>query len=186
MIRIRGIEFFTFEEDVWYRKPDGGQHKLTEHDETVRELHGFISEFYPAALAKLEERFKKFSSNIVYYRYKIVRMFCKCNFGLIDNVPDIDACGLVHFEHVPCPMRGDCPFENIVCHPKFNSQISEAEMRVLELLHRCTPRDEIAVQLCLSPHTVNNHIKNAYQRIGVHKDAEFIVYASKHNLFKVE
>ncbi len=40
--------------------------------------------------------------------------------------------------------------------------------------------------LCLSPHTVHNHIRNASVRIGVHKESELIAYAHKHNLFKEE
>lgn len=186
MIRIGGIEFFTFEEDVWYSMPDGSQHKLVEKDELVRMLYDHIGEFYPEALAKLEDRFSSFSRNIVYYRYKIVRMFCKCNFGVIDNVPDIDQNEVFHFEHVPCPLRGECSMEGIVCHPKFNSKISEAEMRVLELIYRGVPREKIADRLCLSPHTVNNHVKNAYQRIGARGNAEFIAYANTHNLFPIE
>jgi len=56
----------------------------------------------------------------------------------------------------------------------------------LELLSRGIPRPQIAEELCLSPHTVHNHIRNASVRIGVHKESELIAYAHKHNLFKEE
>ena len=59
-------------------------------------------------------------------------------------------------------------------------------MRVLELPSRGIPRPQIAEELCLSPHTVHNHIRNASVRIGVHKESELIAYAHKHNLFKEE
>lgn len=184
MKTIRGIEFFSFEDEVWYRSADGSQHKLTENDRTeIGYVFDYICDFYPDAFAKLQEKYKRCASNVPYYQYKIVWSFCKCNFGIIDNTDDIDENGDMHFEHVPCPMRGECPYENVVCHPKFNSKISDSEMRVLELLFKNLPKEEIALRLYLSIHTVNNHIRNAFQRIGVHEKAEFIDYAHKHHLF---
>ncbi len=186
MEAIRSIEFFSFEDEVWCRSASGDQRKLTEGDPVVREMFDHLSEFYPDALAKLEEKHKRFSGNIVHYRYRIVRSFCRCNFGSIDNVPDVDTSERMHFEHISCPLRGECPMEGIVCHPKFNSKISSAEMRVLELVFRQVRVEEIAERLFLSIHTVKNHKRNAYNRIGVHKDSEFVAYANDHNLFNVE
>ena len=185
MKSINGIEFFSFEDELWYRTTDGTR-KLTESDPVVRWVFDYLSEFYPEALAVLEERYGRFIPNIVHYRFCIVLRFCKCNFGAIDPVPDVDSDGQMRFEHVPCPLRGECPMEGVVCHPKFNSKISAAEKRVLELVYRQMPVDEIASRLCLSPHTVKNHKRNAYNRIGVHKDSEFMAYANAHNLFKDE
>ena len=44
-------------------------------------------------------------------------------------------------------------------------------------------KDEIAENLFLSPHTVKNHIKSAYCKLGIHEKSEFIKYANAHNLF---
>ena len=43
---------------------------------------------------------------------------------------------------------------------------------------------DIADTLYLSSHTVKNHIKSAYARLGVHEKSEFIRYAKDNNLFK--
>jgi DNA-binding CsgD family transcriptional regulator len=186
MEAIRSIEFFSFEDEVWYRAADGTQKKLSESDPVVRGVFDYLSEFHPEALSALEEKYARFSPNIVHYRYRVARRFCKCNFGAIDHVPDVCSEGRMHFEHISCPLRGECPLEGIVCHPKFNSKISTAEMRVLELVHKHVRCDEIAERLCLSLHTLKNHKRNAYNRIGVQNTAEFIAYANAHNLFNVE
>jgi DNA-binding CsgD family transcriptional regulator len=186
MKAIRGIEFFTFESEAWYRLTDGAQRMLTQGDAVVREMYGFISDRYPKALAALKEWHSKYRRNEPYQRYRMVRTFCKCNFGSIDHVPDVDTDGRMHFEHVPCPLRGDCPMENVICHPEFDSKISPSEMRVLELVYRQVGVEEIADRLCLSIHTVKNHKRNAYHRIGVPDTPAFIAYANDHNLFNVE
>lgn len=186
MSALKNTEFFTFENEVWYKAADGIQRRLTESDPTVRELLAHLSEFYPDALAALEVHYKRLSGNIVHYRFRIVQRFCKCNLGNIDHVPDLCSGGQIHFEHVPCPLRGECSLEGVVCHPKFNSKISAAEMRVLELVFRQMRCEDIADRLCLSLHTVKNHKRNAYNRIGVHTTAEFIAYANAHNLFNIE
>lgn len=59
-------------------------------------------------------------------------------------------------------------------------------MRVLSLMFKNVGRQQIAEELCLSPHTVHNHIRNACARIGVNKEAELIAYAHRHNLVKEE
>ncbi len=186
MKAIRGIEFFSFESEVWCRTADGEQRMLTQGDPVVREMHDYISENYPKALAGLKDWHAMFSRNEVYQRYRMVRSFCKCNFGSIDHVPDVSVDGRMHFEHVPCPLRGDCPMENVICHPEFDSKISPSEMRVLELIYRQMSVEEIADRLYLSIHTVKNHKRNAYHRIGVPDTPAFITYANDHNLFNVE
>ena len=89
-----------------------------------------------------------------------------------------------HFEHVFCPLRGECKFENIVCHPEFESHISKAEKRILERWYRGESKEEIADALFLSIHTINNHIRNAFQRLNIHNKAEFVRFADSNNLFK--
>lgn len=43
--------------------------------------------------------------------------FVRCNFGMLDGTADI--CGeRMELEEVPCPLRGFCRQENIICKPK--------------------------------------------------------------------
>lgn len=185
---MKSIEFYSFEGQIWYQLSDGSQHRLTEESkEVIRFLLDSFQEFYPEAFDACAEEYKRCNANLPHYQYRIALRLCKCNFGIIDaSTSDIDATGHFHFEHVPCPLRGECKHENVICHPRFNSKISDAEMRVLALMFKNISRQQIAEELCLSPHTVHNHIRNACARIGVNKEAELIAYAHRHNLVKEE
>ena len=177
------IEFYNFENEVWYRNANGTTAKLNENSEVVGEIIEMISEYYPKAFAALEKEYSRCLPNITLYRYRIVNRFIRCNFGIIDNVYDIDAMGKSHIEDVPCPLRGECKHECVICRPEFNSHISAAEMRVLRLWYEGMKKEEIAEQLYFSVHTVNNHIRNAFNRIGINSKAEFFRYAQQNNLF---
>lgn len=178
------IELYTFNNEVWYRDEDGSK-RLSVGSDIISVIYEKIADFYPAALSALEKEYRQIE-DIHYKRFRIVQRFCKCNFGNIDNVFDIQSDGRFKFECVSCPLRGECKLENIVCNPKFDSKISDAEMRVLSLIYRGVDKETIADKLCLSAHTVNNHIRNAYTRIGIHSTAEFIEYASSNKLFDDE
>lgn len=185
---MKNIEFYNFEREVWYRTADGRGEQLTEDNREVVELMiDKIKALYTSANKALRECYAKLSYNPKMFEYRIVKRFCKCNFGAIDtSSSDVDNLGRFNFEQVQCPLRGECKLEGIVCNPKFNSQISDSEMRVLELVFRGEEKEYIADKLCLSPHTINNHIRNAYTRLGFHEKAEFIDYAHVNNLFKDE
>ena len=45
----------------------------------------------------------------------ILRRFCICNFGNLDDIPDLDEDGNLNYEYVDCPLRGKCLDENIIC-----------------------------------------------------------------------
>lgn len=182
---MKDIEFYTYNDEVWFRKRDVCE-KLTEKNyDLIDKFIEYLVEFYPEAYKSLEREYK----NIIdrrFKNYRIVYRFCKCNFGVIDDVLDIDSNGRFRFERVGCPLRGECKLENICCSPKFNCKISESELRVLKLVYKGFSKEDIAEKLYLSILTVKNHIYNAYARIGVHSTAEFISYANEYNLFNKE
>ena len=60
-------------------------------------------------------------------------------------------------------------------------QLSEQVQK--KLAKNKTP-EEIADALFLSIHTINNHIRNAFQRLDIHNKAEFVRFADLNNLFK--
>ncbi|WP_369524359.1 response regulator transcription factor [Muribaculum intestinale] len=178
-------EFFAYEGEVWYRLPDASLHKLCESDsEIILELIDVISTFYPMAYDALCLEYKGCALNHSYYRYRIATRFIRCNFAQLDNIPDISDNGRCSFEFVQCPLRGECRYDNVICRPKFNHKLSAAEFPVLRLWYAGLSIETIADRLCLSPHTVHNHIRHAYQRLNVHSRSEFVLYASQNNLFK--
>lgn len=178
-------EFFNYENEVWYRLEDGTTDRLTEKNtDIINKVLDKIEKFYPNAYNALCAEYHKCKPNLQFFRFRLVSRFCKCNFGNIDNVPDIDQFGKFNFEYVQCPLRGECKYENIICKPTFDHNISDAEMRVLRLWFLGKRKETIAEELYLSIHTVNNHIRNAFTRLGIHEKSEFFKYAESNNLFK--
>lgn len=53
--------------------------------------------------------------------------------------------------------------------------LTEAEVRVIELLVRGYSEKEIANKLCLSKYTVNNHMRNIRERYGLNKSVEVVL-----------
>lgn len=180
-----GIEFYAYEGEIWYRMADGSTSRLRESDSGLLSmLFDVIERFFPEAYAALGEEYKACRPNMSYFRYRAVSRFIKCNFSVLDNAPDFSGGVFRNFEYISCPMRGECRHECVICRPKFNHMLSPAEMRVMTLWYDGQTEDDIAAGLCLSPHTVHNHIRNAYTRLGVSSKAQFIRYANDHSLFK--
>ena len=177
-------EFYTCEGRI-YCLSDSGNHEITEKDnDLIDEFIERISSFYPAAYEELQRIYSRSAVNVPYYRFLMVRRFIKCNFGDLDTTRFDDVGnGAFHFEKTKCPMRGECKQERIICMPDFDSKLSKAELRVMELYYRNENVDNIADALYLSGCTVKNHIKSAYAKLGVHSQGEFITYANKHHLF---
>lgn len=183
---MKDLELYMYEGELWCLYSDGRNERVTERStELISQLLDEISELYPEAYEDLSGWFAKSSRNVPYYRYLIASQFCRCNFGKLDSArKDIDRRWNFNFERVECPLRGRCTHENRVCNPMFNSRMSEAEARVMKMVYEGYGNDEIAESLYLSPHTVKNHIKRVYLKLGIHEKAEFIRYAKDNNLFK--
>ena len=179
------LEFYIYEQDLWCKYADGRNEVVTEDNtELIQRLLELIREHYPDAYKALQREYQKSASNVRYYQYLIVRRFCKCNFGKLDTTKlDVEAFGRFNFEKVDCPLRGECKFEGVVCFPTFNTRLSDAELRVMKLVYEGMSKEEIAEQLYCSPHTVKNHIKSVYCKLGIHEKSEFIQYANRNNLF---
>ncbi len=180
------LEFYTFENEVWVRKADGTHSKFTDTDhELTKQLTEYIESFYSQAFKALQREYKQSSANPRYLLYRIAHRFCRCNFGQIDDLPDfLD--GKFHFEHVACPLRGECRLENIVCNPTLDSKITDGEMRVLTLRYQGLSTPDIADKLCLSEYTVRNHIRNAMARTSCATIADLTKYLAENNIIKSE
>ena len=179
------LEFYIYESELWCKRGDGRNEVVTENDtELIQLLLGLIREQYPSAFKALEKEYQKSAGNVRYYQFLIVRRFCKCNFGKLDTTKiDVETTGRLNFEKVECPMRGECRFEGVVCFPKFNTRLSDSELRVMKLVYEGKSKEDSAEELYLSPNTIKNHIKSVYLKLGIHEKAEFIQYANRNNLF---
>lgn len=182
-----GLEFYIYGSELWCKYADGRNDVVTENSkDIIQPMIEIIRERYPDAYKALTEKYMKSSANIPYYQFLIVRRFCKCNFGKLDNTKvDVFAKDYFNFENVECPLRGECKYERVICFPKFNSKLSEQELRVMELVYNGATNEEIGERLYISPHTVKNHVKSVYCKLGIHEKSEFIRYANKNNLFNI-
>lgn len=181
------VEFYIFNEELWFIKDDGTNQVLTEKDTgVIQELLSAIRERYPEAYKALAKEYQKSALNVPYYQYLIVRRFCKCNFGKLDTTKyDIDNLGRFNFEKVECPLRGECKYDGVICCPKFNSKLSPAEERVMNLIYQGLSKEEIGDKLCLSPNTIKQHVKSAYCKMKVHDKGEFVKLAKDKNIFEI-
>lgn len=176
-------EFYICD-DKLYCLQDGKSEEMTEkNQDLIEEMLGRIETFYPDAMKALNECYDKSSLNCSYYSFLRVRRFLKCNFGDLDTSDHDDDGGIFNFEKIHCPLRGECKYEGLICMPKFNTSLSEAEKRVMKLYYANEGIDRIADHLYISGHTVRNHIKASFKKLGVHSQAEFIAYANRNHIF---
>lgn len=142
-----------------------------------------IKNLYSEAYKALTTIYQKSALNRTYYEFLIVRRFINCNFSKLDNIPDLDEEGAFHFEFVPCPLRAECKYCNIICNAKMDTSLSACEKEIMKLYLDGKKSDEIADMLFKSIHTVRTHKRNAYQKLGVSSTQEFFAYVKKNNLF---
>lgn len=181
MESFNNIEFFIYESNVMIRFVNGEVKQLKESDiKLINFVLDMIQTYYPKAYHALAEEYKACRGNVLYFNYRVVLRFIKCNYAALDNMPDIEDDLLGRFEYVPCPLRGECKHECVICRPEFDSELSEAEKRVMRRWKDNQTVEGIAADLYLSPHTVNNHIRHSYKKLGVHSKSEFIVVAEKY------
>ncbi len=63
---MKNIEFYTFEDQIWYRTEDGNQHHLTESDrDAIRFIIEKFREFYPEALEASLNEYKRCQANLL-------------------------------------------------------------------------------------------------------------------------
>lgn len=179
-----------------YTTPDGCI-MIKPHNEPVRELaengkenRAFIQAmleymrtFYIEAFEALCKEYSKKELNRLNYEYWIVSRFIRCNMGSYDLLShDIDHTGMLQFEDVKCPLRGECKLENICCRPRFNSGLTHRETEVMRLVVNHYEATQIGDMLHLSPHTVNKHRSNIQIKTKTHSIAEMVEYWHKNNM----
>lgn len=182
---LSNIEFYiTPNGEVMINSTAAGVRKFEASDRVfVRRMMDKIEQLYPESLKALSSHYQKLAAVPAIFEFTIVRRFIKCNFGEYDSVMDIDQFGNFNFEEVSCPMRGECPLEDIACKPKFNSKLSDREFEIMRLRYDGVKLEEIAEKLFISVDTVRTHKRNAFRRVGAHTLPEFNLYARKNNLF---
>lgn len=149
------------------------------------EMHDEIEDSYPKCNARLNEVFRELEVNKPKQRFRKVERFIRCNFGAFDHNPDVTAEGKFHLERVACPMRGCCPDEGVICLPKYSTELTAAELRVLKLYFARIEIPEIAIRLDIHPSTVEKHLKNAMIRTKTHSRDELVRWAVEKQIIQL-
>jgi len=179
MNKFKDIEFYSSPDGVILINETGNP--VREFSDKDTDLIDYLSERirneYPEAYESLTKTYDKHKLNFQFFNYVIVRRFIRCNFSNYDTLnTDLDSEGLFHFEQVPCPMRGECKGYKEICQPKFNSKLTEREIQVLKLYCQPLEVDPIADKLCLSPYTIEEHLKNIRRKTGLTNKAEMMKF----------
>ena len=177
---MEGLEFYISGADV-YVEDGSGCHRLDEGSPLVGRIMEYVDSMYPLAAAALRECYSKSARNAHYYNYLMARRFCKCNFGSLDHTMS-DLGAVVGLEDVSCPLRGECRYEGVICHPKVQTTLTEAELRVMRLVRDGLSNVQIADELYLSPNTVKRHIHSSFVKTGSGNRSEFIKKASEYGI----
>lgn len=167
---MRAIEFYTTPSGEVTIKDQGQPERQLKESDTdfIQSFLEILEEFYPEAYAALRKYYARYDGNKCYRDFLAVRRFIKCNFGLYDNMIDVDENWNFKFEFVGCHLRGECDGFKKICEPKFNSTLSDSQLRVMELCYYGKKDEEIAETLFISSHTVKNHRKNVFRKLSIH------------------
>lgn len=150
------------------------------HTNIVAGLLTRIQELYPSAFAALSELYSRSQLNENYFHFKMVHRFIRCNFGEYDALSyDVNRQGDFKMEDVRCPLRGECPFEHIICHPQLCTKLSLREQQIVDLLAEGYKPQQIGERLHISTWTVRRHIYNMKTRLNLNHTYQIITKFSK-------
>jgi len=166
------VEIFTTADGIDLIANQGDQFRtINEHDSLVDLIDSIVSEKYPKAKKRLEALYSN--------KFTQVRRFCKCNFAKNDRIPDIDN-EHFNFEFVPCPLRGECPDENIICNPELKTGLTVRETEIVREFAAGKLAKEVAVALCITQSTAETHKRHIYSKLGISTVGELATWA--HNM----
>jgi DNA-binding CsgD family transcriptional regulator len=176
------IEFFTGPDnkECFYKIEEQPESRILTPEDTdiINQLLGRIEIDYPQAYEALH----KLYGAMAFHKFKMASRFIRCNLGSYDNKIDSQADGILNFEFIPCPMRGECAHEKVICFPKYNTTLSRREMEVMELICDNLTDEEIANKLFISKFTAERHRKNILSKLHVHNKQGISDFARKNNM----
>lgn len=170
-------EFLTSSDGiVMITEENGNYTPIKPGDPCIRKINTLVREQCPQAHNRLLELY----GNQVYTR---VLRFMKCNFSIHDSTPDLVG-DKMNFEYVPCPMRGECKDEGIICNPVVSHGLRVREIEVLQLMSEGYTDKETATKLFLSVHTVITYRKSLLVKLACNNKAQLTSEAYKLGILK--
>lgn|SRR5574344_950750 len=156
---------------------------LTEDDvDFIERRLETIQSLFPKAFETLSEIYSKNSRNKRWYEYRMVCRFIRCNFGEFDELKHDIHAGVFNFEEVKCPMRGECPYEGLICKPEMETILTTAEKRVAILYARGYTFREIADELKIAYNTVHTELYHVKVRLKLSSSKEIAKWIKNNNI----
>lgn len=184
-METNAIEFFVDgAHELWMRGRSGEVRRFLPGEvETTRRLADLLRRVYPEVYDTLAKHYSKSKNNQMFYRYKIVSRFVRCNMGE-DDLGRFDIEGdKINLEQTRCPLKGsgDCPFENVVCNPKANG-LTDKEREVVTLYAQGLELGKIASLLGKKITTVKDCLAKVKKRFGLERTRDIVMLAYILNL----
>lgn len=116
-----------------------------------------------------------------------LEQFAKCRFGGLDFQADIKEGVLQEGEYWPCPKRGQCEAEGILCKlPSFNNkQLSKQDIQLLQLMATNKKNEVIADDLQVSFGTLHKLKKILYEKLGIQTKQQGVLISMFLNLIQL-
>lgn len=171
-----GIEFFVHGEDE--KVIQGGTIK-----DFSQASYGVIAILNEAinADAFIKAELMKMHPNSEHRR---LRQFVRCRFGGLDMKSDIQGGELQEAEYWPCPLRGNCSAEGILCKmPSYNgSELTKDDIALMKLISTNLTNYNIAEALDI-PYGSFHKVKTMlYSKLGIITKQEVALIAVALNL----
>lgn len=179
---MEAVEFYIIGGQTCIRR-NGISKPLTPQDrDEVVWMTEQIRNCFPEAAERLEKWAAGSSLNIIFFEYRMVDRFIRCNFGEADFLYSDIENGMFHFEEVKCPLRGICRDENVICKPKFKVPLSSEEGKAAVLYSKGLTAHEIARVMKKSAKTIKNQLDHARKRLHLDRTRDLIKIFSVYNI----
>lgn len=118
-------------------------------------------------------------------RAGVIGQYLICNYGGFDHQADMIDGQLQATEYWPCPKRGKCSFEGIVCDglkTASGEYLSPREIQITRLIAEGCLDKDIAIKLNISLTTVATHTKNIRRKTLLYRKSDITRFAIKNQL----
>lgn len=140
-------------------------HVLTVQDrDFVDMMAELIKKQYPGAWKALCLNYKGSEYNPGYFKFKCVCRFISCNMGKMDALKYDVENGVLHIEDISCPIRNECQFCGIVCHP-IPYGLTAHEQEIITKRAQGQTYKEIEMETGASQSSIKNAIQNVTKKL---------------------
>lgn len=118
---------------------------------------------------------------------KRIEQFVSCRFGGLDFQPDLKEGILQDGEYWPCPNRGTCTFEGILCKlPKINGhRLNEMDVLLMQKTATDLKNDAIAEEVQIPLGTFHKIKQELYKKLAVRTKQELVKVAIFFNIIQL-